>query len=178
MHSNFQGPFWWPTLPVKNRQNIEDNSQMLIPSKSPEVCPLSTILFSHHFSQDYPIFFYLIDIMWYYDFRFETSPVHANMRQPVGKPVEISDAPGNVVLWGGYCWVPFVERTAYMQTYHENICWVNMPVGERGMGRATKKKRKVKTCSNSLFQFLCWSPRNSLPVNLKNWSVDHFSLRY
>ena len=60
--------------------------------------------------------------------------VNANIWQSVGKPVEISDVPGNMVLWGGYCWVLRVERIAYMQTYHEDVCCVNIPGETDGEG--------------------------------------------
>lgn len=56
--------------------------------------------------------------------------------------MEISDVPGNMVLWGGYCWIPHVERIAYMQTYHEDVCCVNIPGETDGMGRGAKEKEK------------------------------------
>lgn len=85
-------------FPVRNRQNIEGNSQIqasLLNNVYFLLCS-SPITFLNVITSS----FNLMEIIWYYHFRLETLPVNVNMWQFVGELVEICRTLGNTVLWG------------------------------------------------------------------------------
>lgn len=57
------------------------------------------------------------------------------------KPWKSVGPRGTQFFWGGYCWITFVERIAYMQTYHEDVYCVNIR-GEREGDEEGKKEKK------------------------------------
>lgn len=69
------------------------------------------------------------------------------------------------VSGGGHCWVAFVERTAYMQTYYKDVDCVNIPGERGGNGESNKGKKRAEqkfsiaysSFSASLQEILCLS---------------------